>query len=282
VKRVPSNNPTSMRRPVVISAIVHAVTLVALIVIPGTGFMMSDRPIKINVTWVELPRGTSEEVDFGMKKAKGLPKSTIEEQRKLFEPKGTQTPLKPKMKAPVTAKKETQKKPAPRPKIKTPKKAKVRRASKTDRTIKSALAKIDRQLKKRQIVPESAQIKESSDGFKYGTGNKPVRVNPSDAVYLKYQAKVRAKIIREWIIPVKFTEEGAGRHNAQIEVTINSDGDVLSIRWSSPSGNQTFDQSAVRAIKKASPLPKPPDKLAWEAYNEGFLVEFDPRLKPRY
>ena len=124
MKRVPSNNTPSMRKPIITSAIVHATILISLIVIPGTGLMMSDRPIKINVTWVELPRGTSEEIDFGMKKSKGLPKSTIEEQRRLFEPKGTQTPLKPKMKAPVTAKKETQKKPAPRPKIKASKKSK--------------------------------------------------------------------------------------------------------------------------------------------------------------
>jgi len=282
VKRVPSKKRSSIRKPIIISTIVHLLFLIAFITIPGMGFLVSERPVKIDVTWVELPRGTSEEIDTGMKKAKGLPKSTIEEQRRLFEPKGTQKPLKPKMKAPVTAKKETQKKPKPRPKIKVPKKAKVRRTSRTDRKIKSALAKIDRQLRKRQIVPESAQIEKSSEGFKYGTGNKPVHVNPSDAVYLKYQSKVRAKIIREWIIPAKFTRDGAGGYNAQVEVAINTDGDVVSIRWSSPSGDQTFDQSAVRAVKKASPLPRPPDKLAWEAYNEGFLVEFDPRLKARY
>ena len=43
-----------------------------------------------------------------------------------------------------------------------------------------------------------------------------------------------------------------------------------------------YDQSAIRAVKGASPFPKPPDRLAWEAYNEGFLIEFDPSLKARY
>jgi TonB family protein len=87
--------------------------------------------------------------------------------------------------------------------------------------------------------------------------------------------------MREWIVPVKYTEMGQG-YNAKIEVMINMDGDVVSVRWASRSGNASFDQSALRAVKKASPFPKPPDMLAWEAYNEGFLVEFDPRIKARY
>ncbi|MFA4874894.1 MAG: energy transducer TonB, partial [bacterium] len=118
--------------------------------------------------------------------------------------------------------------------------------------------------------------------FKYGTSNKPLKVPPSDPEYLKYQATVRYRVMREWIVPQKYTEEGGGNYNARLEVLINLDGEVTSIRWASHSGNESFDQSAMRAIKKASPFPKPPDRLAWEAYNEGFLIEFDPRIKVRY
>ena len=161
-------------------------------------------------------------------------------------------------------------------------KPKKRRASRTDRTIRNALAKIDRELSGRTVVPESAQVKESGEGYKYGTSNKPLKVPISDPEYVKYQAMVRAKIIQEWIVPMKFTEEGSGNFNARLEVMINTDGDVVTVRWDSPSGHASFDQSAVRAVKRASPFPKPPDKLAWEAYNEGFLVEFDPSIKSHY
>ena len=125
-------------------------------------------------------------------------------------------------------------------------------------------------------------MKDSGEGYKYGTSNKPLRVPPSDPEYLKYQAMIRARIMREWIIPTAFTEEGGKPLNSRIAVLINDEGEVTSAHWEGRSGNASFDQSALRAVKKASPFPRPPDRLAWEAYNEGFLVEFDQRLKIRY
>ena len=266
----------------------HVVVLIMICTIPDLRLsFIGDRPIRINAVWVDIPRGTSEEIGMGMKKAKDLPKSTIEEQKKLFQPeKVKQESLKPKMTSPPPEDgKKIAKKPEPRPKIeakttrKNDAKPTKKRVSKTDRKILSALAKIDDDLKGRTVVPESAQIEDDQEGFKYGTSNKPLKVSPSDPEYLKYQAMVRGKIIREWIVPMKFTEEGQTNYSARIEVLINTDGDVVSVRWENPSGNTTFDQSAIRAVKKASPFPKPPDRLAWEAYNEGFLVDFDPRLK---
>ncbi len=242
-----------------------------------------ERPMR--VTWVELPKGTSDEIGLGIKKSKGLPKTTLAEQKQLYEPEAPkQTPLEAKKKK--LAKAEEKKKPEPRPKMSIPPKAKVRRAGTPRRKpknkkIRDALAKIDKQLAERSAVPEAAQVKVNTEGYKYGTGNKPLKVLPSNPEYLKYQAQVRWKIMRQWIVPVKFTEEGS-RLSARLEVMINMDGDVVSIRWASSSGNASFDQSAMRAVKKASPFPKPPDKMAWEAYNEGFLVDFDPRIKAKY
>jgi colicin import membrane protein len=279
----------------IISAVIHLVIAAFVISAPELGFSLwGERPIKINAIFVEIPRGTSEELGTGMKKAEALPKSTIEEQKRLFQPeKLEQQSLKPKMRVPPAEENDKQKKLAKRPKVEAkttrkndPKmkktKPKKRRVSRADRAIKNALAKIDRELSGRTVVPESAQIKEDGEGYKYGTSNKPLKVPISDPEYIKYQAMVRAKIIQEWIVPMKFTEDGSSNFNARLEVMINTDGDVVTVRWDSPSGHTSFDQSAVRAVKKASPFPKPPDKLAWEAYNEGFLVEFDPSLKSHY
>jgi TonB family protein len=243
---------------------------------------LTERPMSI--TWVELPKGKSDEIGLGIKKSEGLPKSTIEEQKMLETPnQQTLPPTKPKdlAKAPEARKSEMEKRPTMKIEDKNIRKAEEPKKTKKDSKIQSALAKIDKQLKNRSVVPESAQVKVNEEGYKYGTGTKPLKALPSDPEYLKYQAQVRWKIMREWIVPVKFTEEG-GNLNARLEVLINLDGDVVTVRWDSRSGNDSFDQSALRAIKKASPFPKPPDKLAWEAYNEGFLVEFDPRIKARY
>ena len=143
------------------------------------------------------------------------------------------------------------------------------------------LAMINKDLTQRSAVPESAQIKDSGDGYKYGTGNQALKVSPSDPEYLKYQATVRGRIIQEWVLPLRYVEEGGARRRCGINVIINMDGDVTSASWEQQPGDPTFDASAMRAVRKASPFPKPPDRLAWEAYNEGFLVEFDPRLKPQ-
>ncbi len=257
--------------------------LVLIMMSPTVRLPLRERPMR--VTWVELPKGKSDEIGLGIKKSEGLPKSTIEEQKMLAKPdQESLPPTKPKDLK--DAKEDRKSVIEERPKMSLQDK-KVRKADqkpkppKRPTKIQSALAKIDKQLRNRTVVPESAQVKVNQEGYKYGTGTQPLKALPSDPEYLKYQAQIRWKIMREWIVPAKFTEEGQGL-NARVEVMINMDGDVVSVRWSSRSGNESFDQSALRAVKKASPFPKPPDKLAWEAYNEGFLVEFDPKIKARY
>lgn len=148
-----------------------------------------------------------------------------------------------------------------------------RRRTKTDRKISDALASIDKSLADR-----GAPTGGSGYGYKYGTGTAPVRVSPTDPTYIKYQALVRAKIIRNWTVPKTFASSGT-KASAQLIVMINMNGSVVSVRWAKRSGIEAFDESARRAVNTASPLPKPPERLAWETYNEGFLIAFDARVK---
>ena len=239
-----------------ISLISHILIIVLFILFPDTQLFFRNRPMK--VVWVNFPAGSSDNIDLGVKETKTLPKSTIQQQKAKPKPNDT---TKNQMKEPAK------------------KVAKKQRKSATDRKIDEALAKIDKEIKEERKVPEAAQIKSSGEGFKHGTGDTPLKAMPDDPEYLKYQAMVRSKIINEWIIPLKFLEEDSPKMNSRLEVMINTNGDVVSIRWDVPSGNASFDSSAVRAIKKASPFPNPPAKIAWEVYNEGFLVEFDPKMK---
>lgn len=91
--------------------------------------------------------------------------------------------------------------------------------------------------------------------------------------YSKYQTMIRSKIIREWVVPAN---KDAKDLRTSIKAMINSNGEVISAELQSSSGNKQFDQSALKAIKRASPLPIPPNSLANEVYNEGLLVEFNP------
>lgn len=263
--------PYQLQRPLVFSTGVH-VALLMFILFFSTFVLREPR---LMITWVDLPKGPSPDISLGMKKAKDLPKSTIEQQKTRASEK--QKALSPKQKTKMSE---------PTSKTSAKKKTPVKKLTPAEKKIQEALAKIDQQLKERPedvaasgAEPEAAQVKDEGEGYEYGTGDTPLHAIPRDAEYLKYQAMIRMKIIDQWIIPPRYLEEGETA-NARLEVMINMDGDVIATRWASRSGNAAFDASTIRAIERASPFPKPPDRLAWEAYNEGFLIEFDPRLKP--
>ena len=250
-------------KAIFISIAVHATIFVLVSVLPTTKLFFNDKPVK--VVWVSIPKGTSESIEIGLKKSKDLPQSTIQQQKRPKKTKQERLRAK-KMKEPASKKK--------------PRKKPKKKLSAIDRKMKNALAKIDKNINlERSAKPEAAQIKEDGEGFKYGTGDKPLKVMPDNPEFLKYQAMIKSKIINEWIIPLKYVEDESINLSARIEVMIDMQGNVVSTMWDKPSGDASFDASAMRSIKKASPLPKPPDKLAWEAYNEGFLVEFDPKMK---
>lgn len=294
MNKIPSNSRApSINRPVIISAMIHIVLIVVFSIANGDISIFKDKDDAIDMVWVELPKGTSEEIDLGVPKASELPTSTIEEQKQ-FEPESVvkQEPLPPKVEPPPppppvekmalqnqddkkvdNKPKDTRK---PDPNAKPPEK----KLSSVDKKMKNALAMIDKDLTGRGKPTSIAQPDVEGQGYKYGTGDKPQRVSPSDPEYLRYQAMVRSKIIREWIVPSVYTDDGGKNFKSRIEVMINDSGEVLSASLAGRSGNESFDQSALRAVRKASPFPKPPEKLEWEAYNEGFLIEFDPRLKP--
>lgn len=63
--------------------------------------------------------------------------------------------------------------------------------------------------------------------------------------------------------------QASARLKVQIRITIERDGTVSGVRMEQTSGNSYFDDSVLRAIKKASPLPVPPEGLrGGEGYYE--------------
>ncbi len=66
---------------------------------------------------------------------------------------------------------------------------------------------------------------------------------------------------------------GATRLQVHVSVTMLPDGAVRDARIMGSSGDSGFDESAVRAVYKASPLPVPPEGL-YEEFSE-FTIQFD-------
>lgn len=217
------------------------------------------------VMWVGLPKGTSNTLGSPLKKSKGLPQSTIEEQKKALES------------PPAGEKKHSMTYTPPKPLVKKP--TPPRRPGHPDSRIENALARLQKQVATKQVEQEAAQVPETqAGGFTFGSAGANY-VSPDDPEYVIYQAKIRQRIMDQWILPMKYTDQALGQDLGlicRIIVHINDKGDVSETEWEWKSGNPSFDLSALRAIGKSSPLDIPPERLKYEVYNEGFIVEFKP------
>ena len=79
-----------------------------------------------------------------------------------------------------------------------------------------------------------------------------------DAKMGAYYARIWALIQRQWALPRGILPD----HDLKsvIVIVILKDGTLAGLNIEKSSGNKYFDQSAARAIKKASPFP-PPDSV---------------------
>lgn len=215
------------------------------------------------VVWVNVPLGTADQIGTPLKKAAGLPKTTIQEQKDALQsaPSG-QKKSAMTYKTPPTAKKNTPE---------TPK-----REGNPKSRIDDALSRMQQKVAQKKAIPEAAQVPDAPPGgFTFGSANGPY-VSPDDPEYVMYQAKIRQRIMSQWVLPMKYADAGMGLL-CRIIVHMNDRGEVVETEWETKSGNPSFDLSAERAVQKASPLDIPPERLKYEVYNEGFIVEFKPQ-----
>lgn len=68
-----------------------------------------------------------------------------------------------------------------------------------------------------------------------------------------YSAAISQQITRNWLRPPEISNE----LKCEVRVTQLPDGSVSGARITKSSGNVTFDESVIKAIYKASPLPQP-------------------------
>ena len=73
--------------------------------------------------------------------------------------------------------------------------------------------------------------------------------------------RVKIHVTRNWVLQPGFKRQTI---QAVLEVTLDATGNVLDDRrHGSGSGNPCYDESVVRAVQKASPLPPPPESGEW-------------------
>ena len=86
-----------------------------------------------------------------------------------------------------------------------------------------------------------------------------------DLKFQIYYSVVWSKIKDSWVLPENMTS-GKKNIEAIIAIRIRKDGEIVKVWTEKASGNTFFDQSALRAIAKANPLPPVP-----EGYGEEFF-----------
>jgi colicin import membrane protein len=86
-----------------------------------------------------------------------------------------------------------------------------------------------------------------------------------------YFRRLEEAVREAWILPAPVARE-AGNLMVELRIVIEKDGRVSDTRVERSSGNAYFDESVRRAIRKASPLPVPPEQLRGgeDHYEVGF------------
>jgi TonB family protein len=98
---------------------------------------------------------------------------------------------------------------------------------------------------------------------------------PSPELLTIYSSIIKAKILQEWTIPENLLKEMVDLETV-IVVIIERDGRIQRPRYDKKSGNTIYDQSAMRAIKKAEPFPPIPKELGENSLE--YEMHFTPDL----
>ncbi len=91
---------------------------------------------------------------------------------------------------------------------------------------------------------------------------------PADIRFRAYYDQIWARIRAAWALP-EGVASADGKLLTVIGIRISASGIIEEQRIMRSSGNIYYDQSAVRALKKASPLPPLPDELREETLEVG-------------
>ena len=96
----------------------------------------------------------------------------------------------------------------------------------------------------------------NSAGSGYGIGPGTGSVGKlEDPAYLLYFRTVQQRVKDAWTFP-----GGSNDLSADVEFSIGADGALGGVKIAKSSGDSAFDESVLRALRRAAPFPAPPDR----------------------
>ncbi|MCK4847023.1 MAG: cell envelope integrity protein TolA [Deltaproteobacteria bacterium] len=123
-------------------------------------------------------------------------------------------------------------------------------------------ARIKEEALAREIAALKKQLEESRDVKAESQKTEPRRTGVSQKVFdiefNKYYNTIGTLIQAAWIFP---GDNAPKELQTTLSLRIAASGDLEYVRIETRSGNTLFDESALKAVKKASPLPKPPKEI---------------------
>jgi len=174
------------------------------------------------------------------------------------KPAPAQPAAKPKPPKPKKTVLPAQPRKAPKPKAKPKPVAKPKPAPKPE---PAAEPQADYDDVMAQLRKQAGEVKGSAVVAGAGSGlpgaGRGIPVSPEVMAWMR-RAKVH--VTRAWVLAPGFRTQSL---STEIRVRLSAGGQVLGTRVERRSGNPWFDESVERAIKKASPLPPPPEADEW-------------------
>ncbi len=174
----------------------------------------------------------------------------------------------------LVKKTRTEEKPKPSPSAK-PHKKKIQKKQKgpsAEELLQKRLAAIKQEVKEKQeerhlkerLKALSQKLRKKQDktdqASKAGTAASMTRKGKSiNEIIAMYGKEVSNRIWRRWNLPTELIDSKG--LEAIIEIEIADDGTIISRKFEKTSGNMLFDQSAMRAVKDATPVPALPPQL---------------------
>lgn len=85
----------------------------------------------------------------------------------------------------------------------------------------------------------------------------------------KYMGSLRMAIRRHYALPEAYNLKDSNL-KVVVSIEVNDVGQLVELKVAESSGDNAFDELALRAVKDAAPLPKPPPELIGRAINLNF------------
>ncbi|MBW2647374.1 MAG: TonB family protein [Deltaproteobacteria bacterium] len=218
-------------------------------------------PKAVKVDLVTLPaaqpRGPAPKVVQKSPPASALPKRTAP---------------KPELKSQRSTKTTVSKKVSLTKKPLSVKKSLKEKTYKANKAVKTAIERIERELprsRSRQVVAAIDKLKEQIAAQEVGVVKGAADKARSLELLDIYNAEIWHQIQKQWAFSSQLAQ-GRTKLEAIIIAKIMKDGQIRDLWFEERSGNNFFDDSVFRAMKKASPLPPLPKGYLRPYYEVGF------------